>query len=111
MSDQVQPVTSTNLPAPVGPYSPAMIFGNLIFVSGQAGRDPATGGLGPDVMAQTQQVLKNIATLLPAARSSLQHLIRCRGLLLDIEEFPEITEVHPPAVRLPPRPRTPASAP
>ena len=42
MADQVQPVTSRNLPTPVGPYSPGMNFGNLVFVSGQAGRDPAT---------------------------------------------------------------------
>jgi len=43
MADQVQPITSSNLPTPVGPYSPGMIFGRLVFVSGQAGRDPATG--------------------------------------------------------------------
>ena len=94
MSDQVQPVTSTNLPAPVGPYSPAMIFGNLIFVSGQAGRDPATGGLGPDVTAQTEQVLKNIATILEAAGSSLQHVIRCGVFLVDMKEFPKMNAVY-----------------
>ena len=94
MSDQVQPVTSTNLPAPVGPYSPAMIFGNLIFVSGQAGRDPATGGLGPDVTAQTEQVLKNIATILEAAGSSLQHVIRCGVFLVDMKDFPKMNEAY-----------------
>ena len=94
MADQVQPVSSANLPAPVGPYSPGMIFGKLVFVSGQAGRDPATGTLGPDVTAQTAQVLKNIATILEAAGSGLQHVIRCGVFLVDMKEFPKMNEVY-----------------
>jgi 2-iminobutanoate/2-iminopropanoate deaminase len=94
MPDQVQPVTSRNLPAPVGPYSPGMIAGNLVFVSGQAGRDPATGAIGPDVTSQTEQVLKNIATILEAAGSSLQHVIRCGVFLVDMKEFPRMNEVY-----------------
>jgi len=77
MFDQAQPVTAGNLPAPVGPYSPGMIFGKLVFVSGQAGRDPATGHLAPDVTAQTEQVLKNIAAILQAAGSGMPHVLRC----------------------------------
>ena len=94
MPDQVQPVTSTNLPTPVGPYSPGMIFGKLVFVSGQAGRNPATGALGPDVTTQTDQVLKNIATILEAAGSSLQHVIRCGVFLVDMKEFARMNEVY-----------------
>ena len=93
MADQVQPVSSRNLPTPVGPYSPGMIFGNLVFVSGQAGREPGTGALGADVTAQTEQVLKNIATILEAAGSSLQHVIRCGVFLVDMNEFPKMNEV------------------
>jgi len=94
MPDQVQPVSSRNLPTPVGPYSPGMIFGNLVFVSGQAGREPATGALGADVTAQTEQVLRNIATILEAAGSSLQHVIRCGVFLVDMNEFPKMNEVY-----------------
>src|SRR4026209_1666137 len=94
MADQVQPVSSPNLPTPVGPYSPGMIFGNLVFVSGQAGREPGTGALGADVTAQTEQVLKNIATILEAAGSSLQHVIRCGVFLVDMNEFPKMNEVY-----------------
>ena len=94
MSDQVQPVTSRNLPAPVGPYSPGMIFGRLVFVSGQAGRDPATGTVAPDVAAQTEQVLKNVATILEAAGSSLQHVLRCGVFLVDMKEFQKMNEVY-----------------
>ena len=94
MPDQVQPVSSRNLPTPVGPYSPGMIFGNLVFVSGQAGREPGTGALGADVTAQTEQVLRNIATILEAAGSSLQHVIRCGVFLVDMKEFPKMNEVY-----------------
>jgi 2-iminobutanoate/2-iminopropanoate deaminase len=94
MADQLQPVTSRNLPTPVGPYSPGMIAGNLIFVSGQAGRDPATGAVAPDVAAQTEQVLKNVATILEAAGSSLQHVIRCGVFLVDMKAFPKMNEVY-----------------
>ena len=94
MADQVQPVTSSHLPTPVGPYSPGMIYGKLVFVSGQAGRDPATGTVAPDVAAQTEQVLKNIATILAAAGSSLQHVIRCGVFLVDMTEFPKMNEVY-----------------
>ena len=95
MPDQVQPVTSSNLPSPVGPYSPGIVVGNLVFVSGQAGRDPATGKLaGDSVEAQTEQVLKNIATILAAAGTSMQHVIRCGVFLVDMHEFPKMNEVY-----------------
>jgi 2-iminobutanoate/2-iminopropanoate deaminase len=94
MPETLQPVTSGNLPAPVGPYSPGMIVGKMVFVSGQAGRDPLTGALGPDVTTQTEQVLKNIATILEAAGSSLQHVVRCGVFLVDMNEFPRMNEVY-----------------
>ena len=94
MSDQAQPVTSGNLPAPVGPYSPGMRLGNLVFVSGQAGRDPATGALADTVEAQTEQCLKNIATILAAAGTGMPHVIRCGVFLVDMNEFPKMNEVY-----------------
>ena len=95
MADRVQPVFATNLPAPVGPYAPGMIFGNLVFVSGQAGRDPATGQLaGPDVETQTEQVLRNIQAILEAAGSGLHHVLRCGVFLVDMREFSRMNDVY-----------------
>src|SRR5919198_743266 len=94
MTHLVQPIISRALPAPAGPYSPATAVGNLVFVSGQAGRDPATNLLPPDVEAQTEQVLKNIAAILEAAGSGLQHVLRCGVFLVDIKEFPRMNEVY-----------------
>src|SRR3954464_9499280 len=95
MADTLQTVAARSLPAPVGPYSPGMAFGNLVFVSGQAGRDPATGALaGESVEAQTEQVLKNIATILAAAGTDMQHVLRCGVFLVDMKEFPKMNEVY-----------------
>jgi 2-iminobutanoate/2-iminopropanoate deaminase len=94
MSDRLQPVTTANLPSPVGPYSPGMIVGNLVFVSGQAGREPGTGRLAPDVEGQTEQVLKNIAAILQAAGSDLQHVVRCGVFLVDMKQFSRMNEVY-----------------
>lgn len=94
MTDRVQPVTSPTLPAPAGPYSPATRSGNLVFVSGQAGRDPATNTLPTDVEAQTEQALKNIAAILEAAGSGLTHVLRCGVFLVDISEFSKMNTAY-----------------
>jgi len=90
-----RPVRSENLPAPIGPYVPGMIFGRLIFVSGQGATDPATGALaGPDIDAQTRQVMANIAAILEAAGSSLQHVLRCGVFLTDMRDFAAMNAVY-----------------
>jgi 2-iminobutanoate/2-iminopropanoate deaminase len=82
------PVLASNLPKPVGPYSPGMGFERLIFVSGQGATDPATGRLAPGgVEQQTEQCLKNVQAILEAAGSSLQHVLRCGVFLMDMREF------------------------
>lgn len=88
MSAAHRPVHATNLPKPVGPYSPGMGFERLVFVSGQGATDPATGALaGADVATQTAQCLKNVEAILKAAGSDLQHVLRCGVFLLDMREF------------------------
>ena len=90
-----QPIHSADLPKPVGPYSPGMGFERLIFVSGQGGTVPATGLLaGEDVAAQTEQCLKNVRTILEAAGSDLQHVLRCGVFLIDMKEFGEMNVVY-----------------
>jgi 2-iminobutanoate/2-iminopropanoate deaminase len=90
-----KPVRAAGLPAPVGPYSPAMQLDRLVFVSGQGATDPRTGQLaGPDVATQTAQCLANVEAILQAAGSSLQHVLRCGVFLADIAEFPQMNEVY-----------------
>ena len=88
-------VTSPELPRPVGPYSPGITLGDLIFVSGQGAVDPATGELaGPDVETQTEQVFQNIEAILKAAGSDLHHVVRCGVFLVDMSEFPKMNAVY-----------------
>ena len=89
------PVHASNLPKPVGPYSPGMSFDRLIFVSGQGATDPATGALaGHDVATQTEQCLKNVEAILKAAGSDLQHVLRCGVFLIDMKEFQQMNAVY-----------------
>lgn len=90
-----KPVVADNLPKPVGPYSPGVTFDRLLFVSGQGATDPKTGELaGLDVETQTEQVFKNLAAILEAAGSSLQHIIRCGVFIIDMREFKQMNAVY-----------------
>ena len=90
----IRKIQAENLPKPVGPYSPGTAFDRLVFVSGQAGRDPRTGLTAPDVEAQTEQTLRNIETILKAAGTDLQHVLRCGVFLMDMTEFPKMNAVY-----------------
>ncbi len=93
-SSSPQPVSSPQLPTPAGPYSPGIVAGNFVFVSGQAGRHPDTGALPDGVEAQTEQALRNVESILQAAGSSLLHVVRCGVFLVDIAEFPKMNSVY-----------------
>lgn len=90
----LKPVSVPNAPKPVGPYSSAMIVGNLVYVSGQSGRDPVTDHVAEDIEAQTEQVLTNIKTILEAAGSSLSKVVRCGVFLTDMREFKRMNAVY-----------------
>lgn len=90
-----RPVHAANLPKPVGPYTPGMGFERLVFVSGQAAVDPATGNVaGNTVEQQTEQCLKNVQAILQAAGSDLQHVLRCGVFLVDMREFQRMNGVY-----------------
>jgi len=90
-----RPVQATNLPAPVGPYSPGMGFERLVFVSGQGAVDPATGRIvSADPAEQTEQCLRNVQAILQAAGSDLKYVLRCGVFLLDMKEFAQMNAVY-----------------
>jgi 2-iminobutanoate/2-iminopropanoate deaminase len=90
----LKPVDVPNAPKPVGPYSSAMIVGNLVYVSGQSGRDPVTDRVSEDIEVQTEQVLANIRTILEAAGSSLSKVVRCGVFLVDMGDFKRMNAVY-----------------
>jgi 2-iminobutanoate/2-iminopropanoate deaminase len=102
-----QAVSAPNAAKPIGPYSPAIRAGNLLFISGQVGFDPATGALiDGDISAQTDQVMRNIASLLQAAATDFAHVVRTTVYLADMGEFARMNEVYARYVVDPPPARS-----
>lgn len=88
-------VRASELPTPIGPYSPAMVFDRLVFVSGQGATDPATGRLaGLDIETQTEQVFRNIRAILQAAGTDLSRVLRCGVFLVDLRDFEAMNAVY-----------------
>ena len=86
---------SDRAPDPVGPYSQAVVHGCWLFASGQIPIDPATGKLvSGDAEAQTEQVIKNLASVLEAGGSSLRRVVRSTVYLTDLSFFPEVNAVY-----------------
>jgi 2-iminobutanoate/2-iminopropanoate deaminase len=88
-------ISTSRAPAAIGPYSQAVSWGGLIFVSGQIPLDPATGQVvGDDAGAQTERVLKNLAAVLEAAGSSLGQVVKTTVYLRDMNDFAKVNEVY-----------------
>jgi 2-iminobutanoate/2-iminopropanoate deaminase len=88
-------VSSGAAPTAIGPYSPAVRAGQLLFVSGQIPLDPATGQMvGGDVAAQTRRVLDNIGALLAAGERSFADVVRTTIFLADMNDFAAVNEVY-----------------
>ena len=75
-------------PAAIGPYSPAVKAGGLVFLSGQIGLDPATGNLVPGgFAAETHRTFNNLAAVCTAAGGQLKDIVKLNVFLLDINNF------------------------
>jgi reactive intermediate/imine deaminase len=78
-----------------GPFSEAVRIGNVLILSGQIGLDPETGALAPGgIQAETRQTLENIRTTLERYGSSMDRVVKCTAMLVDIEEWPALNEVY-----------------
>jgi 2-iminobutanoate/2-iminopropanoate deaminase len=88
-------ILSPDAPAPVGPYSQAVVHGGLAFLSGQVPLDPATGKLvGSEIEEQTRRVLANLAAVLAAAGTSWSRVLRVTVYLADISDFAAFNRVY-----------------
>jgi 2-iminobutanoate/2-iminopropanoate deaminase len=97
-----QVVSSPDAPAAIGPYSPAIRAGNLLFVSGQIPLDPSTGELvSGEIAAQTRRVLQNIGALLAAAGLDFGAVVRTTVFLADLNDFGAMNEVYGTFFRTP----------
>ena len=78
----------------VGPYSQGIDAGDYIFVSGQAGIDPATGKAPDGIAAQAEQAFKNVAAILEAAGCSWSHVVKVTLWLTKPEDFDPVNEIY-----------------
>ena len=92
MSSKVQ---TRKAPAAIGPYSQAVVVGNLIFTSGQIPLNPETGVLeGENITGQTHRVCKNLEAVLSAAGGSLKSAVKTVCFLANMADFAAFNEVY-----------------
>lgn len=88
-------VTSATAAPAIGPYSPALKVGNLLFLSGQIPLDPASGQVvGGDIRAQTIRVLENMGELLKAGGADFSNVARTTIFLADLADFGVVNEIY-----------------
>jgi 2-iminobutanoate/2-iminopropanoate deaminase len=94
MNDRVI-VRTDCAPAAIGPYSQAVVHGELVYCSGQIALDPTTQALAPGgVEAQARRALENLAGVLAAAGTSLASALRLTVFLTDMADFPKVNAVY-----------------
>jgi 2-iminobutanoate/2-iminopropanoate deaminase len=89
-----QSVYSKYAPEPIGPYSQGVQSGNLVFLSGQVGIDPATGNVTGGVEAQTTQAMENLRSVLAASGLSFSDVVHTRIYLTNISDFAAVNRVY-----------------
>ena len=90
-----QKVHTQKAPAAIGPYSQAVVAGNLVFTSGQIPLNPTTGQMeGSNITEQTHRVCQNLQAVLEAAGASLQSAVKTVCYLSDMDDFAAFNEVY-----------------
>ncbi len=88
-------INTPTAPAPIGPYSQAVQFGNLLFISGQVAINPETGNVdATDITAETEQVMKNLRAVLHAAQMDFINVIKTTIFLSDMSLFTTVNEIY-----------------
>ncbi|HEY7625217.1 MAG TPA: RidA family protein [Candidatus Limnocylindria bacterium] len=93
---EIRSTKTDRAPAPVGPYSQAIIAGDFVFCAGQIALDAQSGQLigGDDVRVQTRRALDNLAAVLVSAESSLDRVTKTTVFLADLGDFQAMNEVY-----------------
>ena len=88
-------VSTDKAPAAIGPYSQAVQYGDLLFVSGQIPLDPQTGELvDGDIEVQTRQVMGNLKAIIESAGMNLQNVLKCSCFLSSMDNFVKFNSVY-----------------
>ena len=88
-------IQTSNAPAAIGPYSQAIVTGNLAFTSGQIPLDPATGEVvAGAIEEQTKRICENLKAVLESAGTSLQNVVKTTCFLADMRDFAAFNAVY-----------------
>ena len=88
-------ISTSRAPAAIGPYSQAVRYDNLLFVSGQISLDPESGEIVTgDIEVQTRRVLDNLKAILEAGGMELKHVLKCTCFLQNMGDFPTFNSVY-----------------
>ena len=88
-------ITTTEAPAPIGPYNQAIQAGNMLFISGQICIDPQTGNLkNRDIQEETHQVMHNLKAILQQAGMDFRNVVKTSIFITDMNRFAEINQVY-----------------
>lgn len=88
-------IQSVNAPAPIGPYSQAVMSNNMLFASGQIAINPVTGEIvDQNITDETHQVMQNIKAVLVAAEMNFHHIVKTTIFLSSMDDFAKVNEVY-----------------
>jgi 2-iminobutanoate/2-iminopropanoate deaminase len=88
-------ISTESAPAAIGPYSQAVRYGSLLFMSGQIPLDPESGEIVEgNIEMQTKRVLDNLKAVLEAGGMELQHVLKCTCFLKNMEDFPAFNSAY-----------------
>lgn len=88
-------ISTEKAPAAIGPYSQAIVAGNLVFASGQIPINPATGEIEAEgIQAQAEQAIKNVGEILKAAGTDYEHVVKTTCFLADMGDFAAFNAVY-----------------
>jgi 2-iminobutanoate/2-iminopropanoate deaminase len=91
----MQIINSTNAPAPIGPYSQAVLAGNTLYASGAIALDPKSGELvNSNIEEETHQVMRNLEAVLKEAGMNFSQVVKCTIFVKDLNNFGAINGVY-----------------
>ncbi len=90
-----QIINTESAPAPIGPYNQAVLYGNMLFVSGQIALIPGTGDLAnKDIIEETNQVMKNLLAILSEAKMNFNNVVKTTIFLSDMNLFNQVNDIY-----------------
>ncbi len=91
---EMKEIKTSNAPAAIGPYSQAIVIGNMVFTSGQIPVNPTTGEIPSDIESQANQVFTNIKNLLEASGTSIDKVVKTTVFIKNMTDFAAVNKIY-----------------